>query len=167
MFFPKREWKVIEASGTTGSTLGYLVIFSILIGIARFIHLFFWEGRLQAGFEQGIQAIAAVLIGTLLVSLLTCIYASNFESKRSFSKALQLIVFSLTPVFFGMATLVFFGGFYSYFTLAFAAFSFVLLAVGLPVMLGTPDGQRWYFIGLITITVVLLVVVAWLLLRQA
>ncbi len=165
MFFPKREWKVIEASGTTSSTLGYLVMFSILIGATRFLHLFVWQGRLQAGFEQGILTIASVLIGTLLVSLLTHIYASNFESKRSFSKALQLIVFSLTPVFFGLAVLVLFGGFYIYFTLVFAVFSFILLFIGLPIMLTTPDKQRWSFIGLITISVVFLIIIAWLLLR--
>lgn len=165
MFFPKREWKVIEASGTTGSTLGYLVMFSILIGLTRFIHLFFWQGRLQAGFEHGIQTIAAVLLGTLLVALLVYIYASNFESKKNFSKALQLIVFSLTPVFFGLAVLILFGGFYLYFTLVFAVFSLVLLFIGLPIMLETPDKQRWPFMGLITLTVVLLIVIAWLVLR--
>ncbi len=165
MFFPKREWKVIEANGAIGSTLGYLVMFSILIGLTRFIHLFFWEGRLQAGFEQAIQTIAVALLGTLLVALLTYIYAPNFGSKRSFGKSLQLIVFSLTPVFFGLAILLLFGGFYLYFTLVFAVFSLVLLYIGLPIMLETPERQRWAFIGLITLTLVLLVVVAWLVLR--
>ena len=165
MFFPKREWKVIEASGTTGGTLGYLIMFSILIGITRFAHLFFWQVRLQVGFEQGIQTIAIVLIGTLLVALLTYIYAANFESKKNFSKALQFIAFSLTPVFFGLAVLVLFGGFYLYFTLVFAVFSFVLLFIGLPIMLETPEKQRWPYAGLITITALLLIVIAWLLLR--
>ncbi|MDR0661259.1 MAG: YIP1 family protein [Prevotellaceae bacterium] len=164
MFFPKREWKVIEVSETTGNTLGYLVIFSILIGLTRFIRLFFWEGRLQAGFETGIQTIAIVLIGTLLVALLTNIYAPNFESKSTFSKALRLITFSLTPVYFGLAivTLI---GFYLYFTLVFAIFSLVLLYIGLPIMLETTDKQRWSFMGLITLTAALLIVIAWLLLR--
>ena len=165
MFFPKREWKVIATNGTKSGALGYLVVFSILIGLARFAHLFFWQGRLQAGFEHGIQTIAAVLLGTLLVALLAYIYASNFESRKSFGKALQLVVFSLTPVFFGLAVLILFGGFYLYFTLVFAIFSLVLLFIGLPILLETPDKQRWSFMGLITITIVLLVVIAWLALR--
>lgn len=165
MFFPKREWKTIEESGTTGSTLGYLIMFSILIGLARFAHLFFWQGKLQAGFESAIQTTSVVLIGTLLVSLFTYIYASNFESKKNFSKSLQLIVFSLTPVFFGLAILVLLSGFYIYFTLVFAIFSVMLLYLGQPIMLETPGKQRWPFTGLIALTAALLIIVAWLLLR--
>ena len=163
MFFPKREWKVIEASGTTGSTLGYLVMFSILVGLASCIRLLL-KGLFRAGFETGIQTIAVVLVGTLLIALLTNIYASNFESKSTFSKALRLITFSLTPTYFGLAiiTLV---GFYLYFTLIFAVFSFVLLYIGLPIMLETTDKQRWPFMGLIMLTAALLIVIAWLLLR--
>lgn len=164
MFSPKREWKVIETSGTTGSTLIYLLIFSVLIGFTRFARLFFWEGRLQLGFLSAIHIIIVVLIGTLLLSLLANVYAKNFESKSTFNKALQLITFSLTPVYFGLA-IVMLIGFNLYFTLVFAAFSLVLLYIGLPIMLGTASKQRWPFIGLIAITAALLIVVAWLLLR--
>ena len=158
MFFPKREWKVIEATGTASSTLGYLVIFSLLIGITSCVRLLF-KGVFKVGFEYGIQMVAVVLVGTLLLSLFTYIYSSNFESKATFGKAMQLIVFSLTPVYFGLAiiTLV---GFYLYFTLIFAVFSIVILFIGLPIMLGTPDKQRWLFTGLIVLTASLLVVVA-------
>ena len=165
MFFPKREWKVIEVSGTTGGTLTYLILFSILIGLASCVRLLF-KGLLKAGLVTGAQTIIIVLVGSLLVALLTNIYASNFESKSTFSKALRLIVFSLTPVYFGLAIVSLIGP-YLYFTLIFAIFSLVLLYIGLPIMLETTSKQRLPFMGVIALTAALLVVAAWLILRYA
>lgn len=163
MFLPKKEWKVIEASGKASSAFVYLLLFAILVGFAACIRPIF-HGNFSAGFALGVKTFIVLMAITLLSAFLTYIYSSNFESKTTFSKALQLVVFSLTPVFFGLAIVSLIGS-NLLFTLVFAIFSVILIYIGLPIMFQTPSKQRLPFTGLIAITLAALIILAWFLLR--
>lgn len=162
LVFPAREWRVISVNGTGRNALGYLIIFSLLVGIAQ-CAMQLIKGNFTLSFlKVGAETALLVFLISLLIALLTNIYAKNFGSTSTYGKALQLIVFSLTPTFFGLA-IASFAGFYLVFTLIFGIYSIVLLYIGLPIMLGTPQNQRFPYTGLIALTAILLGALAWLL----
>ena len=158
MIKPRFEWDVVakEKPKIPMLVFGYALIFtiipvlSLLIGyglVGRRIHFFdytHWERSFGTGILESfvfvIAAFTAIIVGAVIINAL----APAFKSEKNLGRAMQLTVYSFTPVFFA-------GVFYTLPMLsAFAhlagLYGIFILLMGLPVVMKTPKNyQIGYF----------------------
>jgi len=158
MFKPKSEWEAVakETPKVPMLIFGYALIFtiipvlSLIIGyglVGRRISFFnysHWETSFGTGILESflfiIAAFAAIIIGAVIINAL----APAFKSEKNLGRAMQLTVYSFTPVFFA-------GVFFSLPFLSFLAhlaglYGIFVLLMGLPIVMKTPkNSQIGYF----------------------
>lgn len=158
MIKPGFEWDVVvkEKPKIPMLIFGYALIFtiipvlSLLIGyglVGRRIHFFeyshwetsFWTGILQS-FVFIVAAFTAIIVGAVIINVL----APAFKSEKNLGRAMQLTVYSFTPVFF--AGLFFMLPVLSDFANLAGLYGIFILLMGLHVVMKTPKNyQIGYF----------------------
>lgn len=158
MIKPKTEWDVVakETPKIPMLIFGYSLIFtiipvlSLLIGyglVGQRIHFFgysHWETSFGTGILQSfvfiIAAFTAIIVGAVIINTL----APAFKSEKNLGRAMQLTVYSFTPVFF--AGVFFTLPMLSVFAHLAGLYGIFILLMGLPVMMKTPKNvQIGYF----------------------
>jgi hypothetical protein len=148
---PKDEWIVIDQETTSVSTVivSYLLPLALIPTVAAFIGYgvigaAFFGPVLSWGIKQAIVTFITTIVGVYLSAFIIDTLAPNFGSTKDFRRALQLVVYSYTPVmiagaFQAIPVLGIFGilGFYGLY----------LLYIGIKPMMKTPDDKvTVYFI---------------------
>jgi hypothetical protein len=142
---PKDEWIVIDQETTSVSTLiaTYLFPLALIPAIAAFIGygmigVGFIGPVISWGIKQAIVSFITTIVGVYLSAFIIDTLAPNFGSTKDFRRALQLVVYSYTPVmiagaFQAIPVLGIFGilGFYGLY----------LLYIGIKPMMKTPDDK--------------------------
>jgi len=104
---------------------------------------------------QGITKLLSALIGVYLLACVIELLAPSFFSKKDFGRALQLAVYASTPQWVA-GILMLFSTTMSMLISILGLYAIYLLAVGMPVILGTPKDK---VVGYVVLTIVAMIVI--------
>ncbi|HEX2935752.1 MAG TPA: Yip1 family protein [Bacteroidales bacterium] len=162
---PKDEWNVIATENTppTQLVVSYLLILALIPAAAQFIrygligfniplvgHV---SASIAAGIRYAIIGFISYFVGAYLSAFIIDILATSFGSQKNFGKAMELVVYSYTPMLIasifqmipglGILAIVGFYGLY-------------LLYIGFKPMMFTPDDKitGYFVVSLVVIIVV-------------
>jgi hypothetical protein len=166
---PKEEWEVIKKEETSINELltGYLLLLAIIPAAAIFIkngligykipgfgHV---SGSITMGVSQAVISYITYVGGAFLSAFIIDALAPSFGSKKNFIKAMQLMVFSYTPMMLagvlqlipGLSILSIVG-----------LYGLYILFLGLTPMMETPEDKKvGYFIVSLLVTIVAYVII--------
>lgn len=103
---PKEEWLVIDMEITTVQQLvtSYLIPLALIPALAAFIRYSFIgygtyiEASLLWGIKQAIISFITIIAGVYLSAFVIDALAPSFSSVKNFRRAMQLVVYSYTPM---------------------------------------------------------------------
>ena len=99
---PKEEWVVIDQETTSVADLitKYLLPLALIPAIASLIGFGFLSGGafLGWGIKQAIMSFLTTILSAYLAALVINALSSSFGSQNDFRKAMQLVIYSFTPM---------------------------------------------------------------------
>jgi len=155
---PKEEWLVIanEQPNTMKLVGGYALILALIPALSAFIGFgVIGPYSLFDSVLQGITKLLSALIGVYLLAWVIELLAPSFFSKKDFGRALQLAVYASTPQWVA-GILMLFSTTMSMLISILGLYAIYLLAVGMPVILGTPKDK---VVGYVVLTIVAMIVI--------
>jgi len=157
---PKDEWGIIDQENTSVFTLIviYLIPLALIPAIAAFIGygvigMSIFGPSLSWGIKQAIISFVSTIVGVYISALIIDNLAPNFGSTKDFRKAMQLVVFSYTPVMLA-------GAFQAIPILSIIGivglYGLYLLYIGIKPMMKTPDDKVtvYFLVSLLVIIAV-------------
>lgn len=161
---PKTEWEVIagEQPNTQQIMLGYVLPLALIptiasivgwgvIGILGFTSVTY---GIAMGLVQLINAFLSVLIAAFVIDAL----AGSFGSTKNFGRAVQLVAYSMTPIWIaGILSIIPTIGWLSFLLGLYGLF---LLYMGLSPIMKTPEDKKAIYLIII---IVVLIAVYWIL----
>ena len=167
---PKDEWLVIEQENTPVTQLvtTYLLPLALIPAIASFIgygiigysvpfigHV---AGSITFGISRAILAFITPILGVFVSAFIISLLAPSFSSLKDFNKALQLVVFSYTPMLIAgvvnilpsLGIIVFLAGIYGLY----------ILYLGFVPVLKTPEDKvtGYFVVSIVTIIIVSIII---------
>lgn len=144
---PKQEWNVIAQEEPNAMKLigGYALILALIPAISTFIALGiigtsdifgFSDRSITTGLAEGLKQYISTIIGIYLLSYVIDLLAPSFDSIKNFGKSLQLAVYSSTAMWVAGILLIIPG--LKWLSVFAGLYSIYLIAVGLPILKGTP-----------------------------
>jgi len=142
---PKDEWTIIDQESTSISVLftNYFLPLALIPAVAAFIGygvigISFFGPSLNWGIKQAIVTFVTTILGVYISAYIINTLAPNFGSTNDFRKAIQLVIYSYTPVmlagaFQAIPILSVFG--------IIGLYGLYLLYVGIKPMMKTPDDK--------------------------
>lgn len=160
---PKTEWEAIgnEEPNVQQILVGYVLPLALIPTIATligwgaigFLGFTSFGYGLAMGLVQLINAFLSVLIAGFVIDAL----ATSFGSTKNFGRAVQLVAYSMTPVWvFGILNILPSIGWLSFLLGLYALF---LIYLGLTPMMKTPEDKKAVYM---IVSVVILVAVYWI-----
>lgn len=160
---PKNEWVVIEQETTPVVQLvtTYLMVLAIIPAVAVLINYGFLArfGFLSWGIKQAIVSYIGTVGGAFLSAFIIDALATNFGATKDFRKAMQLVVYSWTPMMLagifniipGLSILTIVG-----------LYGLYLLYLGIAPIMKAPDNKvtGYFIVSLLVIIVVYMVLAA-------
>jgi hypothetical protein len=160
---PKTEWvNVYNETPVNSKSLTYALILLLIPTICNYIAYGFIGMKMMGytikspsmGLQQGLMTFVGGFLSLYLTAFVINALATSFDSEKNFGRALQLVVYSMTPfwvggIFFllpGFQPLVFLIGIYI----------LVLLYQGMPVLMRTPQHKAT---GYLVVSIIVLIVV--------
>jgi len=160
---PQQEWTVIatEQTDNTKLTMGYILPLVLIPAIAVVLsygligvgygylrHSWSW------GIGAGISTIVSSFMGVFITAIIVNALAPNFGSQKNFGRALQLVAYSMTPMWIAgilnifpvLSILVFLVGLYGIY----------LMYLGMPHTMQTPKDK---LIGYLVVSILSMIVV--------
>jgi Yip1 domain. len=161
---PKEEWAVINQETTTVTQLltGYFLILALIPAIAQFVrygligynapligHI---SGSVELGVKYAVIGYITYVLGAFLSAFIIDVLATSFGSQKNFTKAMQLVVYSYTPMMIASV----FGMIPGLSILAIVGlYGLYLLYAGLTPMMQTPEDKAvgYFVVSLLVIIV--------------
>ncbi|MBN2275093.1 MAG: YIP1 family protein [Bacteroidales bacterium] len=166
MLKPKEEWGVIdqEKTNTVDLIVRYLIPLALIPAVASLIGFGLKLHSFGFGIRYGILYIVTYIGGALLTAWVIDILASSFASARNFQKAMQLVVYSYTPMMVAGIVLIFPA--LSPIMLLAGIYSLYILYLGFKPLMKTPDDKvTTYFIVSLVVLIVVYFVISTVLMR--
>jgi hypothetical protein len=162
---PKEEWLVIanEQPNTMKLVGGYALILALIPALSAFIKygiigssfMGYTTRSIGSGIQFGLVQLLTALIGVYLLAWVIDSLAPSFYSQKNFGRSLQLAVYASTPQWIA-GILILFSTTSSMLITLFGLYAIYLLAVGLPVIKGTPKDK---VVGYVVLTIVAMIVI--------
>ncbi len=162
---PHQEWYVIagEQPGTLKLIGGYALILALIPAVSVFAKYsiigFSSVGEtyrsVPTGIQTGLVQLFSALIGVYLLAWVIDLLAPTFDSEKNFGRSLQLAVYASTPQWVA-GILLLLSTTMSMLIMVFGLYAIYLLAVGMPVMKGTPKDK---LVGYVLLTIVAMIVI--------
>ena len=162
---PKEEWLMIanEQPNTMKLVGGYALILALIpalsafikYGIIGFSFMGYTTRSLGSGIQNGLVQLLSAVIGVYLLAWVIELLAPSFFSKKDFGRSLQLAVYASTPQWVA-GILMLFSTTMSMLISILGLYAIYLLAVGMPVILGTPKDK---VVGYVVLTIVAMIVI--------
>ena len=156
---PKEEWLVIacEQSNTMKLIGGYALILALVPALSAFIGFgVIGSYSLFDGVLQGITKLLSAVIGVYLLAWVIDMLAPSFYSQKNFGRSLQLAVYASTPQWVA-GILMLFSTSISMLIMLFGLYAIYLLAVGMPIIKGTPKDK---VVGYVALTIIAMIVIS-------
>jgi len=162
---PKTEWAVVAGEEPNADVvfLRYALPLIIVSASATFVGYAFIrnEGFNDTAFNRGLYfGIQTLLIGALglwLTAIVINALAQNFGSEKNIGRAMQLIAYSMTPVWIGGLLMIYPP--IGFIGLLFGLYGLYLLYLGLPQMMKTPHDKIGVYSGF-SIVILLVICIA-------
>jgi len=161
---PKTEWAVIASEDANANSIfmGYALPFIILDAVAAFIgHAFIWgAGHYGGGYAItwglyfAVMGIVGGVLGVWLTAMVVNALAPSFGSEKNMGRAMQLVVYSYTPMWIGglLGIIPMLGRL----GMLFGIYGLYLIYLGLPHTMKTPADK---VITYMVITILALIVI--------
>jgi hypothetical protein len=161
---PKTEWAVIASEEPNQSAMitGYALPLILLGAVAAFIGYGFigydvmgirFSG-ISWGLYQAVMQILFGLAGIFITSFVVDALAPSFNSQKDKGRAMQLVVYSMTPAWIGAILSIFPP--IAWLGMLFGLYSLYLIYIGLPHTMKTPQDKVAVYM---VVTIVVLIVV--------
>lgn len=153
---PQVEWDKIatEPADVNKLYMGYALPLALVAAAAGVIGLFLARFSLTYVLMSGVLQVVSALVGVFIMAFVTNALAPNFGSTQDQGQAHKLAVYGATAGFVGAIALIvpFLGGLIA---LAGAVYSLVLIYIGLPRLMKTPEDKRvGYFATIVVVCIV-------------
>ncbi len=167
---PDTEWLKIayEMPDVKKILLSYVLILALIPAISIFIGLGLLSGyiSISGGAIQAIIQLFTALLSTCITAFIVYMLAQGFDSVKDFGRALQLVAYSLTPLWIlsimNILSTLWFLPILA--MLAGGVYAVYLMYKGLPYIMKTPSEKAFpYIIVVIIVGVVIIVAVSWIL----
>lgn len=162
---PKEEWASIDQENTSVAelTTTYLIPLALIPAIATFIGyglvgFGFFGPSLSWGIRQAVISLVQTLLGAFITAFVINALTGSFASQNNFRKAMQLVVYSFTPMMVAgivlilpaLGILYFLAGIYGLY----------LLYIGIKPLMKTPDDKvtTYFVVSLIVLIAVYLII---------
>jgi hypothetical protein len=166
---PKDEWQVIATEQPNAMKLigGYALILALIPAVSAFIKygiigmsfMGYTSRSIGSGIQTGLIQLLSAVIGVYLLAWVIDLLAPSFDSQKNFGRSLQLAVYSSTPQWVA-GILLLFSTTMSMLIMVIGLYAIYLLAVGMPVLKGTPKDK---VVGYVALTIVAMIVIGLLL----
>jgi hypothetical protein len=163
---PKQEWEVIaqEEPNTMKLIGGYAFILALIPAMAAFIKygiigfsfMGYTSRSISSGIQTGLIQLLSAVIGVYLLAWVIDLLAPSFDSQKNFGRSLQLAVYASTPQWVAGILLIFSTSM-SILIMLISLYAIYLLAVGMPVLKGTPKEK---VVGYVILTIIAMIVIA-------
>jgi len=162
---PKDEWTVIdqEATGIPSLIVTYLIPLALIPTIAAFIGygvigVSIFGPSLSWGIKQAIVTFVSTFLGICISAYIIDTLAPNFGSTKDLRKAMQLVIYSYTPVMLA-------GAFHAIPALGILSvvgvYGLYVLYVGIKPMMKTPDDKiTAYFVVSLLVVIAIYAILA-------
>jgi len=158
---PKTEWNAVAAEEpNTGQILtGYVLPMALIPTIAAFvgysfIGIGFWGRSMTFGIVQALIIIINAFLSVLITSFVIDALAGSFGSQKSMGRAMQLVAYSMTPVWvFGILNIFPVIGWLGN---LLGLYGLYLMYLGLTPTMKTPEDKK---IGYLLVSIIILIVV--------
>jgi len=152
MFTPRTEWAAIEQEqgGMSDLFINYVAVLAAIPEVANFIGQSLIGGYKPVGAGL-LRAVIVYVLTFAVVYLIACVIdllARRFDGKKNFPNAFKLSVYAHTPLWLAGIFLLVPG--LSFLELLGGVFSFYLLWVGLPLLMGTRSDQALPYAAIVT-----------------
>ncbi len=148
---PKEEWAVIETESTDVATLitGYLIPLALIPAVASFIGygLIGVGGfaTISWGVRYAVISLVTTIGGAIIAAWVINALSASFASRNDFRKALQLVVYSFTPMM--VAGILYILPALGILAMLAGIYGLYLLYIGIKPLMQTPDDKvTSYFI---------------------
>ena len=155
---PKEEWIVIDQENTSVKELAtkYLIPLALISAVASFIGFSFFTkmNSVSLGLKYGIMFFLVYVGGAFITAWIIDALATSFGSTKDFRKAMQLVVYSYTPMLVAAVVLIF-PSLNWIITLA-GIYSLYILYLGFKPLMKTPDDKVtiYFIVSLVVLVVV-------------
>jgi hypothetical protein len=166
---PKQEWEVIATEQPNAMKLigGYALILALIPALSAFIKygiigmsfMGYTTRSIASGIQTGLIQLLSAVIGVYLLAWVIDLLAPSFESQKNFGRSLQLAVYASTPQWVA-GILLLLSTTMSMLIMLIGLYAIYLLAVGMPILKGTPKDK---VIGYVALTIVAMIVIGLLL----
>jgi len=162
---PKQEWNVIaqEEPNTIKLIGGYALILAFIPALSTFIKygiigmsfMGYTSRSISSGIQMGLIQLLSALIGVYLLAWVIDLLAPSFDSQKNFGRSLQLAVYASTPQWVA-GILMLLSTTLSMLIMLIGLYAIYLLAVGMPILKGTPKDK---VVGYVALTIVAMIVI--------
>jgi hypothetical protein len=166
---PKEEWLVVsqEQPNTIKLIGGYAFVLALIPAISAFVKygvigvsIMGYESQsISGGIQTALIQLLSAIIGVYLLAWVIDSLAPSFNSQRNFGRSLQLAVYSATPQWLA-GILLLFSVTASVLIMLIGLYAIYLLAVGMPVLKGTPQEK---VVGYVALTIIAMIGISFLL----
>lgn len=163
---PKQEWEVIanEQPDTMKLIGGYALILALIpalsafikYGIIGFSFMGYTSRSIASGIQTGLIQLLSAVIGVYLLAWVIDLLAPSFDSQKNFGRSLQLAVYASTPQWVA-GILLLLSTTMSMLIMLISLYAIYLLAVGMPVLKGTPKDK---VVGYVALTIIAMIAIA-------
>jgi uncharacterized Zn finger protein (UPF0148 family) len=153
MFNPKQEWEVVakETPKVPMLIFGYVLILSIIPLASMFLNGMLsgliWGGfgyYMVTGIVWGVIYLVICVAATIISAVIINALAPAFKSEKNLGRAMQLVAYSITPMFFGGLLFIF--PFISFLGYLVGFYGIFILWNGITPIMKTPkERQVGYF----------------------
>jgi hypothetical protein len=166
---PKEEWLVVsqEQPNTIKLIGGYAFVLALIPAISAFVKygvigvsIMGYESQsISGGIQTALIQLLSAIIGVYLLAWVIGSLAPSFNSQKNFGRSLQLAVYSTTPQWIA-GILLLFSVTASVLIMLIGLYAIYLLAVGMPVLKGTPQEK---VVGYVALTIIAMIGISFLL----
>ena len=160
---PKTEWvNVYNETPVNSKSLTYGLILLLIPTICNFIAYGFIGVKMMgytiksipSALQQGLMTFIGGFISLYLTAFVVDALASSFDSEKNFGRALQLVVYSMTP--YWVAGVLFLIPGFQPLVMLIGIYILVLMYQGMPILMRTPQTKA---AGYLAVSVIVLIVV--------
>lgn len=163
---PKDEWQVIATEQPNAMKLigGYALILALIPALSAFIKygiigmsfMGYTTRSIATGVQTGLIQLLSAVIGVYLLAWVIDLLAPSFDSQKNFGRSLQLAVYASTPQWIA-GILLLLSTSLSVLIMLIGLYAIYLLAVGMPILKGTPKEK---VVGYVVLTIVAMIVIS-------
>jgi len=164
---PKEEWPVINAEQPSVFKLifGYALILALIPAIASFIatgvigtsFMGYTYRSVSGGIMQALIQLFSAVIGVYVLAFVIDLLAPSFDSQKNMGKSLQLAVYSSTAQW--VAGILLMIPVLKWFSFLIGLYAIYLMAIGMPVLKGTPKEKVVGYVALSIVAMILINIV--------